>query len=130
MTIEEIQEALAELVAAMVEKGIKTPHAQLHVMDSGKFALHADCAYDKKPFDGRSYFVEQSGTATGCFDKARAYIAALPSPEDQITQQYLGKVADAIDYGTKHSIDDKYVTPLRGVTKQMTDNLLTKEPAQ
>lgn len=128
MTIEEIQTALAELVAAMVEKSVITPRAQINLPDSGRFAIHCDCNYAHKPFDGRNYFVEQGDTVPECIDKARAYIAALPSPEEAVTREYLGKVADAIDFGTKHSIDDKYVTPLRGVTKAMTDNLLTKEP--
>lgn len=130
MTIEEIQTALAELVAAMVEKRVITPRAQIHIPDSGRFAIHCDCNYAHKPFDGENYFVEHGDTIAECIDKARAYIAALPDPEEAVTREYLGKVADTIDFGTKHSIDDKYVTPLRGVTKAMTDNLLTKEVQQ
>lgn len=127
MTIEEIQTALAELVAAMVEKRVITPRAQMHIPDSGRFAIHCSCSYAQKPFNLKNYFVEHGDTIAECIDKARAYIAALPSPEEAVTREYLGKVADAIDFGTKHSIADEYVQPLRGVTCAMTDNLLTKD---
>ena len=128
MTIEEIQAALGELVAAMVENRVITPRAQIHLPDSGKFAIHCDCSYAQEPFDRKNYFVEHGDTIAECIDKARAYIAALPSPEESVTREYLGKVAAAIDFATEHSIADEYVTPLRGVTCAMTDNLLTKEP--
>lgn len=127
MTIEEIQTALAELVAAMVEKRVLTPRAQIHIPDSGRFAIHCDCNYDQKPFNFRNYFVEHGDTIAECIDKARAYIAALPDPEEAVARGYIVKVADAIDYATKHSIADEYVQPLRGATCAMTDNLLTKD---
>lgn len=82
MTIEEIQTALAELVAAMVEKRVLTPSAQIHIPDSGRFAIHCDCSYAQNPFDGQNYFVKHGDTVAECIDKARAYIAALPSPKE------------------------------------------------
>jgi hypothetical protein len=127
MTIEEIQTALAELVAAMVEKRVLTPRAQIHIPDSGKFAIHCDCSYAYKPFDGKNYFVEHGDTVAECIDKAGDYIAALPSPEEAVTREYLSRVASAIDYARENSIADEYVQPLRGVTCAMTDNLLTKD---
>ena len=130
MTIEEIQTALAELVAAMVEKGIVKPNASARIMTGSRHSIHLQCSHERKAFDGKDYFFLYGETLPQCLDDASAYIAALPSPEEAVTHEYLGKVADAIDFGTKHSIDDKYVTPLRGVTKAMTDNLLTKEQAQ
>ena len=39
----------------------------------------------------------------------------------------VGKVGDAIDCGTGHSMAGEYVQPLRGVACAMTDNLLTKD---
>lgn len=54
-------------------------------------------------------------------------IAALPSPEEAVTREYLSKVANAVDYATEHSIADEYVAPLRGVTCAMTDNLLSDQ---
>ena len=125
MTIEEIQAALRDLEAALLEKGVITPEVQLHVKSSNSFCIHAGASYGTKPFDGRDYFVEHDETVAGAIQKARDHIASLPSPEEQVTRTYLSKVGDAIDYAREHSIDDEYVTPLRNVTCAMTDNLLT-----
>lgn len=119
MTIEEIQTAVDELANALGEKG-ETANVS-YEMNSHKWA---DLWLKLK--DG--YEVFHGATPAKAIEKARAYIAALPSPEEAVTREYLGKVASAIDYATKHSIADEYVTPLRGVTMAMTDNLLTKEP--
>lgn len=126
MTIEEIQTALAELVAAMVEKGVITPHAKVLLPDSGRIAIHCDCNYEHKLFNGNNYFVEHGDTVAECIDKARARIADLPSSEEAVTREYLSRVASAIDYARDNSIADEYVQPLRGVACAMTENLLTK----
>ena len=127
MTIEEIQTKLRALEAMMLGKGVVTPSAQLHVVSSGRHAFHASGDYGTSPFEGRNYFVEHDETVAGVLTKARDFIAAMPSPEEAVTREYLTKVSAAIDYATEHSIDDDYVAPLRGVTCAMTDNLLTAE---
>ena len=126
MTIEEIQTALAELVAAMVEKGVITPRAKVLLPDSGRIAIHCNCNHKHKPFNGHNYLVQHGDTIAECIDKTRAYIAAIPSPQETVTREYLSRVASAIDYAHDNSIADEYVQPLRGVTCAMTENLLTK----
>ena len=126
-TVTDIQAKLAELVAAMVEKGVVTPTAQLQIKDDGVFAVHCRADYDTSPFDGENYFVEFSYKISEIFTAAAERIAALPSPEETVTRTYLRKVADAVDYAKENGVDDEYVTPLRGVTCAMTDNLLTDQ---
>lgn len=128
MTIEEIQTALAELVAAMVEKGIVKPNASARIMTGSRHSIHLQCSYERKAFDGKDYLFLYGETLPQCLDDASAYIAALPSPEEAVTREYLNRVASAIDYARENSIADEYVQPLRGVTCAMTENLLTKEP--
>lgn len=125
-TIHEIQTALCDLEAEMVEKGVLTPSARVHVTSSGRFCFYADAdaPYGTRPFEGRSYFVKYGGTVVDIIQKARDYIATMPSPEEVVTREYLSKVSTAIDYAHEHSIEDKYVTPLRNVTCAMTENLL------
>jgi hypothetical protein len=126
-TVTDIQAKLAELVAAMVEKGVVTPNAQLQIKDDGKFFIHCGCKYDTHPFDGENYFIEFGDNPAETFTAAAEYIAAMPSPEETVTRTYLRKVADAVDYAKENGVDDEYVTPLRGVTCAMTDNLLTDQ---
>jgi hypothetical protein len=131
MKITELQAEMAELEAAMSDKGIVTPEATASVKTSG-FNVHMRGAYDTTPFNGNDYKVVFDASLADCIAKAFGYIAALPSPEDQVTREYLSRIAKAVDYATEHSLPDEYVTPLRNVSCAMTDNLLThtKEPAQ
>ena len=127
MKIEEIQTALGELVAAMVEKGAIRPSAEFKIKSGANFYVHLWCAPETRQFDGDDAKFCRADTVSECIDNARAYIAALPSPEEAVTREYLTRVASAIDYATENSIADEYVTPLRTVTCAMTENLLTKE---
>lgn len=127
MTIEEIQAELAKLVAGMTDKGVVLPSAMATINDAGDFSIYASCKYDHKTFDGEYYKFFHREPAAAAFASAREYIASLPSPEEATTRGYLARVASAIDYATENSIADEYVTPLRGVTCAMTENLLTDE---
>lgn len=114
-TVTKIQTALGELVAAMSNKGVIKPRAQLHIDNGGSFTIHFDAAYDTKPFGRNNYFILFGETPVEVIDKARAYIDAMPPPEEAVQNEYLSRVASAIDYATEHSLPDKYVAPLRGL---------------
>ena len=129
MTIEEIQTALDELVAAMVEKEVKRPKADLTMKPHGeKHYVYLSAEFKSAVFDGDDNKFCRAETVDECFEIARTTVAKIPDPSERVTREYLGKVAAAIDYATENSIADEYVTPLRGVTMAMTENLLTKEP--
>lgn len=127
MTNEEMKAALDRANAALVERIGKQPYMRLALTlrDIGKWQVgsaYLDAGMNRR-FDG-----ERCDTPEEAFASVFKAIAALPSPEEAVTREYLGKVADAIDFATENSIADEYVTPLRGVTCAMTENLLTKEP--
>jgi hypothetical protein len=130
MNITEIQTELAALVVQMTEKGVVTPSAELHIKDSGLFSVYMTSKYESGSFgkDGNAKFL-RGDTAPKALENARKYIAALQSPEEVQTREYLRMVASAIDYAAKSGIGDEYVTPLRGVTCAMTENLLTDQGA-
>jgi hypothetical protein len=126
-TITEIQTALDELVAAMVEKVVVRPDAQLQVKSDAAFVIHMGCAYESKALGGKDYQVFFGETPAEAIAAARAYIAALPSPEEAGMREFLGSLSDTMEIARKHSLPDEYVAPLRGVSTAMTENLLTKE---
>lgn len=131
--VKEIQTALTEMEAAMVEKGIKTPAAEMQIRANQKCNIHGGCGYSGgAPFDGDNYFIEFGDTPADAIAKAFAYIAAMPSPDEAGVQEYMRDVAKAIDTGKRHNIADEYVAPLRVVKAAMTDNLLahSKEAGQ
>jgi len=130
MTSKEIQTALAELVAAMVERGVCIPKADFTVWPDKMRIYLKTYEVDHRPFRGQNFSFCDGDTPEECFDAAWAVINALPSSEEAVTREYLTRVASAIDYATENSIADEYVTPLRGVTCAMTSNLLTKDQTQ
>jgi len=66
-------------------------------------------------------------TFAGILDDLDAFIAALPDPETLVLRTYLGKLADAVDYGHENGIAAEYVDPVRITQKAMSDNLLTAD---
>jgi hypothetical protein len=131
MNITEIQTELAALVVQMTEKGVVTPSAELDIKDSGLFSVYITSKYNSGGFgsDGNSKFLH-ADTPLAAFEKARDYITSLPTTEEAQTREYLKRVASAIDYAAENTIADEYVTPLRGVTCAMTENLLTDQGTQ
>ena len=127
MTNDEMKAALDRANAALVDWIGKQPYMRLDLalFDTGVWEVGS--AYFES--DMRNRFAgERRDTPEEAFASVFKAIAALPSPEEAVTREYLGKVAAAVDFATENSIADEYVTPLRGVTCAMTDNLLTKEP--
>lgn len=126
-TVTEIQAKLAELVAAMVEKGVVTPDVDLTLKADRHFVYMTGSK--KGPLIGATGCKFFNGdTPEDAITAAVEYIAALPSIEETVTRTYLRKVADAVDYAKENGVDDEYVTPLRGVTCAMTSNLIEKGP--
>lgn len=129
MTPQEIAARLTALDTAIIEKTGERPFigACLGVDDRGRVMVSL--------YRGRSGGSYDLGTSKGvtfaeALDDADRIVAALPDPAEAVIHEYLSRVAKAVDYATENSIDDEYVAPLRGVSKAMTGNLLTKEAAQ
>lgn len=126
MTNEEMKAALDRANVALVDRIGKQPYLRLDLTlhDTGQWQVGAAYfdASMRQRFGG-----DRADTPEEAFASVFANISALPSPEEAVTREYLTRVASAIDYATENSIADEYVTPLRGVTCAMTENLLTKE---
>jgi len=126
---QQMKDALDSAALALVERTGAQPYLPLKLMlqSNGKWLVGS--AYldvqMKQRVDG-----DQCDTPEEAFASVMKAIAALPSPEEAVTREYLTRVASAVDYATEHSIDEEYVAPLRGVSMAMTDNLLTKDAAE
>jgi len=129
MNITELKSELAALEAEMSAKEIQTPRAQITI-GFARTSIYIGASDGSLHFDDNQYKVFYADSASDSIAAARAYIAALPPPDEAVTREYLTRVASAVDYATENSIADEYVAPLRGVSCAMTGNLLTKEAAQ
>ena len=127
-TVAQVQANLQTLVVAMVEKGVPTPDAEF-TMKSGadRSYIYLTCAYQQKIFDGEFGKFCFGRSFAECFTEAQKVIASLPDPAEAIVQEYQRKVAAAIDYGTENSLDERLVSPLRDVSKTISEGLLTDQ---
>jgi len=126
MTTEQIQSALAELVTAMMGKGVVTPDAQIWISAQGALTIHLSAGYDS--LDGRDYKFISADTDTEALALARAYIDAMPSPEQAIITRHMGLLAAVVEHGREHSLPDEYWAASGVSLQAMTDNLLTVQP--
>ena len=126
MTTEQIQAALAELVTAMMGKGIVTPDAQLWISAHGPLTVYIKAR--DMAFNGHDFKFISADTDAEAIANARAYIDAMPSPEQDIITKHMGLLAAVVDHGREHSLPDEYVVPAQVALQAMTDNLLTVKP--
>lgn len=127
MNIEQIQADLSAMVTEMTAKGVKLPRAELCLRgnESPNATLWGDLA--QRALRGEYLQIINGDTATDALVNAHAFIAALPDPETLVLRTYLGKLADAVDYGHENGIAAEYVDPVRITQKAMSDNLLTAD---
>ena len=122
MIEQEIQAALAGMVKAMLDKGVVRPDASLHFRANARPVFCLEGA--AKTLGGENYVWNHGDTIAEAIGEADAFIASLPAPETVIMRTYLGKLADAVDYGHENGIAAEYVDPVRITQKAMSDNLI------
>lgn len=127
MNIEEIQAELSEMIKALMAKGIVAPRAELDIRANEGFSVHIQTTIDTKSLGGKWMQSFYGSAPRALLDEANAFIAALPDPETLVLRTYLGKLADAVDYGHENGIAAEYVDPVRITQKAMSDNLLTAD---
>lgn len=131
MTIEEIKAALDKLTAAMLEKGITAPSAELTLRGHGeKHYVSLMCRVAAREFEGEWLKQFHSETVADALAAASAYIAARPTPETAAMHEYMRRLGKAVDFGVANGIAAEYVDPVRITQKAMTDNLLAAPTAE
>lgn len=107
---------LRSLCEAMMVKGIVQPEVCYQQTSGGLYSLHLSAPTTPKVLLGADY--------SEVYTAACAYIAAMPDPETLVMRTYLGKLADAVDYGHSNGIAAEYVDPVRITQKTMSENLI------
>jgi hypothetical protein len=124
MTPQQIADRLTAIHSALVEKIGAQPWVapSLEVRPSG--ACHIAIYGILKEHGASALAHLDAPTFEEVLDKADAFVASLPSPEEAGIRRYMEQVAKTIDVGREENIPDEYVVPFREVQKAMTDNLL------
>ena len=124
MTLEQIQSAMNALVAQMLAKGVVTPKAEFIVCANEIFALHLQSDYNSRCLNGEWLQIKTGIAPDELITWGNDFVSGLKSAEEKVLRTYLGKLADAVDYGHINGIAAEYVDPVRITQKAMTENLL------
>jgi len=124
MTIEEIQARLDALASAMADKGLRQPEAKAQIEAGGRLLVFPAWRKTAGSVYGDACEVFARYRIPAALDADDAWCAALPTAETITMRTYLGKLADAVDYGHANGIPAEYVDPVRITQKAMSDNLL------
>lgn len=134
MDTKEIQKRLDALMAAMVAKGLKTPSAQFDA-ESGKVEFRIYLRWqDPTKIVDRGYIGDPFKFINGknpmkIFEEADAFIATLPSAEEEKLRQFMGALANVIDLGKSNGIEVEFMNPLAATMKKLSENILTDQRA-
>ena len=121
ITEKTLQNIVDELCADLAIKGVVGPSAQIQ-FESGAGVTVLLRGEDLGTYDAKGFYNCDS-MAEGV-QLANDYIEALPSPQRRVENEYLRRLAHAVDYATENAIGEKHVAPLRAVSLALTENLL------
>ena len=126
MTLEEMQTAVDALVPLMLAKGLVKPEAHIDIASQTQPLVTL-----RRPAPGSFYAGKwecfRGDDLAEALDKARAWIDALPTPEETYRKELLQLVAKAADYGKEHGIAADFVNPLTEAMKRLSESAITKE---
>jgi len=129
ITIDDIYAAINPLPAKLSAKGKVAPsvdcrieaNANVWVAMSWRKSLTAN-DWDKnyEHFMGNDF--------PQAFNKAVAFIDALPSAEQARIQEFMGQLGKLIDTGKAAGITVDYMNPLLDTMKRLSENIITYQP--
>lgn len=122
MNHNEIQAAVDNLASLATSKGLITPHISVEIESFCNVYFrwrwssdsHGASASETKFFDSLD-----EGFSHVC-----AIILEIPSLEDRQRNEYLKRLAAAVDYGKKIGMDEDFVNPLILQMKKLSSNII------
>lgn len=125
MTISQVQERVDDLAKAMLAKGLREPRARVWIENDRQFEAIADWKDGGKDSINQPFHIFNADTIREALDKAEAFVASLPSPEEARLHEFMGALGKVIDLGRETGIDVEYVNPLTATMKKLSENVLT-----
>ena len=126
MTIDEIYAAINPLPAMLSAKGKVKPEVAVEIAANAGLVVrmnwdkrHGTYAYE------REWKICSGGSFQEALDKAIALIQELPSAEQAILHEFMGKLGKLIDAGKKDGIAVDFMNPLVESMKRLSENVIT-----
>ena len=129
MTQDEMQAAVDALAVEMAAKGLRMPEVEIDIC-SGKDAR----MWMRWAKPGARYADElhriYGDTIPDQITAARAWIAALPTPEERATREFQAALGALIDLGRENGIAVDFLNPLTEMAKRLSENAITDQRGQ
>ena len=124
MNTKELTAQLVAIHAALVDKTDEQPFLapSLMLVQAGQWHISLCRAYGTS---GKYQLGEiQADTPEACIKAALDFIAAMPDAATKAKTDWHRKLGDVIDEGHALNLPDDVMTPLRGASQAMTENLI------
>ena len=122
------QKRVNDLSAAMVAKGMASPRAHLNIKSHEQPTAYMSWT-DKSTTYGEAYHVEVADTPFEALEKAAAFVAAQPTPEQARLNEFLRSLGKVIDLGRANNIEVEFLNPLVATMKTLSENVITDQRA-
>lgn len=126
MTIEDAQNRVNAMPAAMNAKGLRNPAARFSIVANEELQAYLSWD-DKKTSFGTKYEWVKGKTPADILNKMDAFIAKLPSPEETRMKEFMGALSDVIELGRQNGIEVDFVNPLVDTMRRLSENILTDQ---
>lgn len=125
MNTDEIQQQLNLMAKRMLGKGLRQPDAKLHL--SSDVRLYVQLSYyNDDNYCCPAFWDEEAGVA---LNLAWNHLREIAEGAERERNNYLKKVAEAVEYGKKIGIDDDLINPLIEQMKKLSSNIVEHKPA-
>ncbi|PRA53862.1 hypothetical protein CQ062_13680 [Ochrobactrum sp. MYb68] len=128
MTIQRMQVVCNELQVALAAKGKSNASVEFSIEANVEFSLVLKW---RKPnalhiYEQQYEFIKGANTAL-LIEKARQFIAALPTAEETKFREFMGALGNVIELGRKNGVEVEFINPLTETMKRLSENALTDQ---
>jgi len=124
MTYEEIKHQLNGMTKLLLSKGMRSPTAQLQIIAESQCYTQISY-YEDDEFRTKTNWEDDHGVALNLMWN---HIREIPELEERQRNNYLKKIAAAVEYGKKVGIDDTLINPLMEQMKRLSANIIEHKP--
>ena len=121
-----IKTELEALESLLITRGCNNPDVHLVISANTQYRGHIGYYPDDDTSHIYKYFYDD--TVEFVLSGMRKFIYDIKSLEERRTEEYLKKLAAAVEYGKKIGLDDNFINPLELQMKKLSGNIIEHKP--
>ena len=126
MTLEEMQAAVDAMQAAMMDKGLRLPKAQIWIESGCDAGILLNWAKgDAAWADACEFF--RGNDMPEIIAAAHAWIAAQPTADERRIREFQAALGRVIDLGRDAGVAVEFINPLTDLAKRLSENAITDQ---